>query len=96
MDAFDDLRQFQQISRTGQSLAVSHLDEWIFRGLVRPFRQKISDLAVFRTVEQPSVAKSLSIILILKLSPKPRMKGMGDTKTAFSLDTVPCSLPSLL
>jgi len=51
MNASADLHQFQQISRTGQSIAVSHLDEWIFWGLVRPFRQKISDLAVFRTVE---------------------------------------------
>ena len=96
MSALDDLRQFQQISGTGQSLAASHLDEWIFRGLICPFRQKISDLAVFRTVEQPSVAKSLSVIFILKLPPKPRMKGMGDAETAFSLDTVPCSLPALL
>lgn len=96
LHALDDLRQLQQISRTGQGLAASHLDERVFRGLVCPFRQKVSDLAVLRTVEQPSMAKSLSVILILKLSPKPRVEGMGDAKSAFSVDTVPCSLPALL
>jgi len=49
-----------------------HLDKRVFCRLVRPPGQKISDLAVIQTVKQPSVAKSLAIILELKLSSKPR------------------------
>ena len=78
--------------RLGQRLASGHLDKWVFGGLIRPLCQKISDLAVIQTVEQPSAAKSLSIILILKLAPKPWMKWMRDAKPPFNLSTVRCSL----
>jgi hypothetical protein len=73
----DEFSQFQQILRSRQRLAASHFNEWVLCRLIGPLRQKISDLAVLQTVEQPSVAKSLSIILILKLTTKPRMKMDG-------------------
>lgn len=90
----DDPGQFQQILWPGQCLAVREFNKGLSSSLVCPLRQKISGLAIIQTVEQPSVAKPLSVILILKLSPKPRMKWMGDAKPSFSLSTVQCSLLS--